>query len=76
MGVDHAKDLGKMMVGNNPWAAYIGTIIIYIIVLVVILLFGEYLWNELLVKAVTVVKPITSIWQLLGIIILIKLIFC
>tara|TARA_B100001057_G_C22686323_1_gene885856 strand:+ start:827 stop:1054 length:228 start_codon:yes stop_codon:yes gene_type:complete len=75
MGI-HAKDLGKMIVGNNPMSAFVGSFIIYFIVLVLILLFGEYLWNNILVKYVTVVKPINSIWHLLGIILIVKMIFC
>tara|TARA_A100001011_G_C14280575_1_gene831414 strand:+ start:560 stop:790 length:231 start_codon:yes stop_codon:yes gene_type:complete len=76
MAVDYGKDLGKMVLGNHPLAGVIGSLIIYFIVLILVLMFGEYLWNNFLVKAVTVVKPVTSVWQLLGIIILIKLLFC
>ena len=31
MGI-HAKDLGKMIVGNNPMSAFVGSFIIYFIV--------------------------------------------
>jgi hypothetical protein len=47
----------------------------YILFIVLTLLFGEYLWNHVLVKLVTVVKPIKSVWQLLGLMILFSLLF-
>ena len=71
----HAKDLGKMLVGNNPMSAFVGSFILYFIVLLLVLLFGEYLWNNILAKTVTSIKPISSVWHLLGLIILVKLIF-
>tara|TARA_E500000178_G_C16952593_1_gene722013 strand:- start:766 stop:993 length:228 start_codon:yes stop_codon:yes gene_type:complete len=72
----HAKDLGKMLVGNHPLAVFIGSLVIYVIFLLLILLFGEYLWNHVLVKSLTIVKPINSVWQLVGIMILVRMIMC
>jgi hypothetical protein len=43
------------------------------ILLVILLLIGEYLWNNVLAKLVTVVKPVTSAWQILGLWILFSL---
>jgi len=47
----------------------------YLLFVIITLLFGEYLWNNILVKLVTVVKPIKSVWQLLGLMILFSLLF-
>ena len=41
--------------------------------LILILLFGKLLWNEVLVKLVSSVNKASSIWQILGIAILISL---
>jgi hypothetical protein len=71
----HAKDLGKMLVGNNPMSVFVGSLVLNFIVLLLVLLFGEYLWNNILAKTVTGIKPISSVWHLLGLIILVKLIF-
>lgn len=38
--------------------------------------FGKYLWNEILVKVVTVCKPIDSWVDLLGLVILFNILFC
>ena len=45
----------------------------FVIVNVLLLLLGRFLWNNYLVSAVTVVKPLKDIWQLLAISVLFKL---
>ena len=42
--------------------------------LVVTLFIGMWLWNNVAVKVVTVLKPLTSIWQLLGLALLLDLV--
>ena len=70
------KNAGSMLVGNNPMAYFIGNLMVSIISLFLILLVGEYLWNNVLVKVTTGIKPVSSVWQILGIVILVKLILC
>jgi len=57
--------------GSEALAAFI-VLIIYV---VFILIIGKFLWNEVLCKIVTVVKPASSIWQILGLAILFNLIY-
>lgn len=38
-----------------------------------LLFVGKYLWNNVLVDLVSVVKPVKSVWQLIGLAILISL---
>ena len=73
---DGKKHLGTMLVGQSPLATLVGSLVVTIISLIIILLVGEYLWNNVLVKVTTGIKPVTSVWQILGIVILVKLIFC
>lgn len=42
--------------------------------LVVTLFVGKWLWNNIATKVTTVVKPMTSIWQLLGLALLLDLV--
>jgi hypothetical protein len=70
------KYLGNMIVGNNPLASLIGSFIVSIVSLLVLLFVGEYLWNNVLVEVISGIKPVTSVWQILGIVVLAKLIFC
>jgi hypothetical protein len=67
--------LGNMVVGNHPSAVFVGNMIIQLLVLAIILLIGRLIWNNVLTKVVTIVKPVTSL-ELLAISVLIKLIFC
>lgn len=43
--------------------------------LLLLLLVGKYIWNEVLVQVVTVVRPVTSVWQIFGLYLLLGLIF-
>ena len=45
-----------------------------LVVFILILLVGKYLWNAVLVDLLPFVKPAKSIWQILGLSILISLI--
>lgn len=44
-----------------------------IVVLLLLLLGGQYLWNNVLVVLVPAVKPAKSVWQILGLAVLIGL---
>ena len=65
-----------MVTGGHPASELIGSLIMTVLSLLLLLLVGEYLWNRVLVKVVTVVKPVNSVWQILGLVLLSKLIFC
>ena len=61
------EDLRNMMIMS---------IIVYIIVVIILLFFGKFLWNQVLSKKITALRPLESIWQFLGLWILIQLLFC
>tara|TARA_Y100000389_G_scaffold204357_2_gene256430 strand:+ start:29 stop:244 length:216 start_codon:yes stop_codon:yes gene_type:complete len=69
------KDLGAMFFGKRPSSEVLGGALMSLITLAILLVLGEYLWNNVLAKVVTVVKPVTSIWQILGLWVLCSL-FC
>ena len=46
----------------------------FIIVEFLVLLFGKYLWNSVVVKLFTGVKQVNTIWQILGLSIFVKMI--
>jgi hypothetical protein len=56
---------------NNAFASLISLVIVYIILLLV----GKFLWNEYLVKYVTIVKPLPGIVELMAISVLVRLFF-
>ena len=49
--------------------------VLLLIYLVLLVMFGKYLWNEVACKHVSVLKPLSSVWQLLGLSILVQLFF-
>jgi hypothetical protein len=69
--------VGKMVVGEqSPIADLVGSLIITLLAILILLLIGEFLWNNVLVKVTTIFKPVTSVWQILGLLILVKLFCC
>lgn len=47
-------------------------LIVVILVLAGIFMFGKYLWNSVACPHVTFLKPLSSVWQLVGLIILVQ----
>jgi hypothetical protein len=58
---------------NNKLAKVIPAILAMITVQILLLFFGQYLWNTFLTKKISGIKPLNSVWELLGISILLKL---
>jgi len=59
---------------NNNKYQLIAALISLVIINVLLLFLGKWLWNDFLVNVVTIVNPIDSIWQLLAVSVLSKLI--
>ena len=59
----------KSLMSKNPFLILISFIIIEILVLC----FGKWLWNNIVIRLISGVKPANSILQILGLSILIKL---
>ena len=49
-------------------------IISIVVIQILILIFGKWLWNNVATKLITGLRPASNIWQILGLAILIKLI--
>jgi hypothetical protein len=49
-----------------------GFLILY---LLIVLLIGKWLWNTVLVRLVSIIKPATSVWQILGFAILVQILY-
>jgi len=56
--------------GKQALVAFLTIFVIFLL----LLLFGKYLWNTVLVALFPMIKPAKSIWQILGLSILIGLI--
>jgi hypothetical protein len=60
---------GNKVNGKEMFGLFIGMVIW----LVFVLFLGRWLWNNILIKLIPGIKPITSIWQILGLSVLISL---
>jgi hypothetical protein len=54
-------------------AELLSQFIAFVLVLLLLLVFGKFLWNEFMVKYVTILKPIPSVIDLLAISLLLRL---
>ena len=57
----------------EPFRAALVSVLTVTAVLAILLFFGKYLWNNILHELVPAIKPAKSVWQILGISILIML---
>ena len=70
-GVETFVDGGNQG-GFKLWLTIILTLLIYVLIITLV---GKFLWNNILVRTVTIVKPIYSIWQLLGLVLLFHILY-
>ena len=49
-------------------------VVILVVYILLVLLLGKYLWNNVLCKAVSVVKPLQDVWHFLGLVVLFMLV--
>jgi hypothetical protein len=59
--------------GPSPARLALVSILTVLISLLLILFIGKWLWNNVLVDLFNIVKPVKSVWQLLGLAVLISL---
>ena len=60
-------------VSPSPARLALVSLITLFISLLIILFIGKWLWNNVLVNLTTFAKPVKSVWQLLGLAVLISL---
>jgi hypothetical protein len=54
-------------------AKMIAALVVVILWLVILLFLSKWLWNEVLCKIVTFTKPVTSVWQVIGLVVLLAI---
>ena len=59
--------------GNDHQTSYVALVLAVIIWVMLVLFVAKYLWNTVLVKLVTVVNPSTSMFQMLGYMVLLQI---
>lgn len=61
--------------GDMELASMIGRIVSLVFVLLLISFFGQYFWNNYVTKLFTIAKPATSVMQILGLFVFLRLMF-
>jgi hypothetical protein len=71
------QNTNEGMNGVSSWngSEALASFIVLIIIILFILIIGKFLWNVVLCKLLTIAKPAESIWQILGLSILLNLIY-
>ena len=59
---------------REAYLEIISTIVSFLIAVVIISFIGKWIWNNIILDLFTVVKPVKSIWQILGLMIFLALI--
>ena len=59
---------------NSDVASFVAALVVIIVWLAVLLLLSKWLWNEVLCKIVSFAKPVTSVFQILGLVILLQIV--
>ena len=72
-----SQNTNEGMNGVSSWngSEALASFIVLVIIIIFILIIGKFLWNVVLCKLITIAKPADSIWQILGLSILLNLIY-
>lgn len=60
--------------GTSPAGAYIAAFLAVIVLIVIQLFIVQWLWNTVLVRVVSIVRPLPSLWYTLGFLVLMAMI--
>jgi hypothetical protein len=60
---------------RRTWGTAVAGLLALIIIVVLIAFLGKWLWNNSMVPLVSVARPATSAWQILGLFVLLGLLF-
>ncbi len=72
-GVEHFLNK-KENFTNSDVSSFVAALVVVIVWLAVLLLLSKWLWNEVLCKIVSITKPVTSVFQILGLVVLLQII--
>ena len=68
-------DSGNVTQRREAYADLATKLLAFIISLIILGFIGKFLWNGVIVDLLSIAKPAKSIWQIIGLMILISLLF-
>jgi len=74
-GIDAFTDMsGSDSKRREAYIEIIASILSFLIAVIIISFIGKWIWNNIILDLFTFVKPVKSIWQILGLMIFLALI--
>ena len=73
--VEGFLDQGNAEHRRRAYMDFVSVVLTYIVAIVVLSFIGKLLWNEVIVDIISFAKPARSIWQILGLMIFVSLLF-
>jgi hypothetical protein len=68
------ENYANHMPNENNKAALISFFLIYLGVYLLLMVLGQFLWNNYVVDMLSIARPVTSIWHIVALSILVKLV--
>jgi hypothetical protein len=65
---------GEPFTDVNKSTAFVISLVIIIVWILIVLFVGKWLWNEVLCEVVSFAKPVKSVFQILGLFLLLEII--
>ncbi len=65
---------GEQFTDVNKTTAFIISLMIIIVWILIVLFVGKFLWNDVLCEIVSFAKPVKSVFQILGLFVLLEII--
>ena len=65
---------GEQFMNVNKTTAFVISLVIIIFWILIVLFVGKWLWNEVLCEVVSFAKPVKSVFQILGLFVLLEII--
>jgi ABC-type antimicrobial peptide transport system permease subunit len=72
-GLDSTTDLSGSASRRESYKDIIATILSLILAILIVSFVGKYLWNSTVAELFTIVRPVRSVWQIIGFMILLSL---
>lgn len=72
-GLDCTTDLSGSTSRRESYKDIIASLLSLILAILIVAFVGKYLWNSTVAELFTIVRPVRSVWQIIGFMILLSL---
>ena len=72
-GLDCTTDLSGSSSRRESYKDIVATLLSLVLAILIVAFVGKYLWNSTVAELFTIVRPVRSVWQIIGFMILLSL---